>query len=468
MPHVPLTVWPAHPKPKEGELLSSWITRLARANHLTTTDFAKAVLSDERTTLKEIDRTYSPEMMQALADGTGVPLEQVWETSLLSEEGYVFSYRAYGTTEWISPTAAINGSDGKGMAYCPQCLGSDVDPYYRKTWRFIFNPVCPSHRTFLQHGCPQCGKPYNFFYASASHPTMANPIVTCRWCNADVSHGQSQQDSSLTDHVLRIQEKLNAGIAQGSFTVPQIGAIRAQPYLKVLHACMSSLTIPARARWVARNHSEDLPKGIDVSVLDRNDYAHVIEQRTPEEIGVLLCLAWTVMRDWPDRFMRYSGKHEISQYSFFPGRNIPYWVTQTAHEFCLTKGGGISEVEIEAARKLLRKKLGRPETGKELQLFMAHGKVRNLIKASREELKQAELSTEHFELRPSGPGEPLPQRKPYWWGKLIERVSAEQLAKIAILRKPDHKPVPDPNTQLDLFSEKSAQTTKSPTTNRSG
>lgn len=432
-------------------MLSSWITRLARANHLTTTDFAKAVLPDERTTLKEIDRTFCPEIMQALADGTGVPIERVWETSLLADEGYVFSYRAYGTAEWISPTAAISGAEGKGMAYCPQCLGSDVDPYYRKTWRFIFNPVCPSHRTFLQHGCPQCGKPYNFFYASASHPFMANPIVTCRWCGADICHSPSQQDSTLIDHVLRVQEQLNAGIAQDSFRVPNYGHVHAHPYLKVLHACMSSLTIPARARWVAQNLSEDLPKEIDVIVLDSNDYAHVIEQRTPEEVGVLLCLAWTVMRDWPDRFMRYSGKHEISQYSFFPGRNIPYWVTQTAHEFCLTKGGGFSEAEIEAARQLLRKKLGRPETGKELQLFIAHGKARNLIKTRREEQKQAGLSPENFELGPSGPKEPSSQKKSERWRRLIELESAEQLAKIAVLRQPRRKPALDPCTQLVLF-----------------
>lgn len=445
-----MPIWPIHPKPKEGELLSSWITRLARANHMATADFSESVLPDERTTLKEIDRIYNAEMMQALADGAGVPLERVWGTSLLSEEGYVFSQRAFGTTEWISPTAALKGIKAKGMAYCPQCLDTDAEPYYCKNWRFVFNPICPTHRTFLRYGCPSCGKPYNFFYASSTQPSMANSITTCRWCGADMRHAPARQDSSaLIDRVLHIQSGINAGISRDSFIVSGYGHVHAQPYLKALHACMNSLSTPAMAKWVARNFPEDLPKGIDVAALEYADYAFAIEQRSPEGLGTLLCLAMVLMKDWPDRFMRYTRKQEISPHSFFSGRVIPYWVTKTTGEFFFTKAAGFSKDEIKNAKQILRRKLGRPESGNELKIFMNQGKVRHLGKVSSEARKQIELSPEHFELKHSGPGEKPQQKGSDKWRRLVR--SADQLTKIAVLRKHKRESIQEPCIQLDLF-----------------
>lgn len=341
---------------------------------MATADFCRVALPDKSATLKEIDRTYNAEMMQALADGAGVPIERVLETSLLSEEGYVFNHRSYGTTEWVLPTAAVDGVDGNGMAYCPLCLGSDVEPYYRKSWRFAFNPVCPTHRTFLRHGCPTCGKPYNYFYAASTQPSMANLIITCRWCGADMRHAPADQDNSaLIDHVLAIQGKINSGIGSDSFAVIGHDFIHAQPYLRFFHTCMNSLTVPDKARWVARNHPEDLPKGIDVAALDRTDYTFVIEQRSPKEIGILFCLADVLMEAWPDRFMHYVRKLKITPNKFFSSKNYPYWVTQSASEFWLTKMGGFSKKEIESAGQILRKKLGRPESEGELKVFMTLG-----------------------------------------------------------------------------------------------
>lgn len=450
-----LTVWPGHPKPKEGELLSSWITRLARANHMATADFCRVVLPDKSATLKEIDRTYNAEMMQALADGTGVPIERVWEMSLLSEEGYVFNRRSYGTTEWILPTAAVDGVDGNGMVYCPQCLSSDDEPYYRKSWRFTFNPVCPTHRAFLRRGCPSCGKPYNYFYATSAQPSMATPIATCRWCGADVCHAPAAQDNSaLIKRALAIQEEINSGIARDSFTVFGHDYIHAQPYLRFFHACMNSLTVPDKARWVARNHPEALPKGINVAVLDRNDYTFVIEQRSPEELGILLCLADVLMEGWPDRFMHYVRKLKISPHKFFSSKTIPHWVTQSASEFWFAKADGFSNGEIENARQILRKRLGRPESEGELKVFMTLGKVRNLDKVSPKKRKEAELASANFELKHSGPGEDFPRKKSDKWRKLIAVESADQLAKIAILRMPAQIAADEPATQLELFDKK--------------
>ncbi len=170
--------------------------------------------------------------MRALAEGTGIPTERVWETSLLSDEGYIFLYRQYGTTEWVLPTVNVDGHVSKGLAYCPLCLQSDVDPYYRKSWRYAFNPVCPTHRVFLRQGCPECGNPHYYFGVSG-HKIGGSPIQTCMHCSADIgkvpinTHG-----AALIDRALQIQEQLHRGIATDSFDVPGYGYVRAllQPH----------------------------------------------------------------------------------------------------------------------------------------------------------------------------------------------------------------------------------------------
>jgi len=423
------------------------------ANRISSSDFCKLSLPGERITLKEIDRTYHPEMMQALAAGTGVPIERVRETSLLSDEGYVFLYRQYGTTEWVLPTVNVDGHVSKGLAYCPQCLQTDADPYYRKSWRYAFNPVCPIHRVFLRQGCPECSKPHSFF-GVGEHSNGASLIKTCMHCGTDISDNESGSDNpELIEATLRIQERLNLGIASDSFEVPGYGPVHVLPYLRVLHALMRALGTPTMAKWVIRHHGESLPQGIDAGVLERTYYGLLLEQRSMEEISTLLCLAATLMAEWPCRLMSFAHKNEITIHSLFTNRTIPFWITETIREFCFAEGAAFSKAEIESARQLLRTKLGRKETPSELKTFMSDGVVRHLAKVSREKRRDVEFSSKNFKLESPTKNKRLRQRKYQAQVRQLINVSTDQLAKIAVLRQQSQSTDKSLPIQSDLFDE---------------
>lgn len=423
------------------------------ANRISTSDFCKLTLPGERITLKEIDRTYHPEMMQALATGTCVPIERVRETSLLSDEGYVFLYRQYGTTEWVLPTVNVDGHVSKGLAYCPQCLKTDIDPYYRKSWRYAFNPVCPVHRVFLRQGCPECGKPH-YYFGVAEHSAGSNPIKTCMHCGADISDTDGNSyHPGVIEATLQIQEKINQGIATDSFDVPSYGSVHALPYLRVLHALMRTLDTPTMASWVIRNYRESLPHRIDAGGLERTYYGLLLEQRSMEEIAALLCLAMALLADWPSRLVHFAGKNEITVNRLFSNRSIPFWVATTTSEYCFTEDAAFSKTEIENARQLLRTKLGRRETPKELKSFMMDGVARHLAKVSKEMRQDVELSPKHFKLEAPGQGKKRRLNSYQIQARKFIDMPVEQLAKMTSIKKHAQDSDKSAPTQPSFFDE---------------
>ena len=379
-----MPLWPIHPKPKKDELLSSWLTRIARAYNVTTDDFCKAALPQDRTHFRDIDRTYDAGIFHALAEGSDVPIERVMETSLAIDEGYVFNHRQYGTTEWVLPTVNIDGKISRGLAYCPLCLKSDVEPYYRKSWRFAFNTVCPVHHTFLRQGCSTCGKPYNFNPISDQQLRGDEMFTACMWCNADIYNAHIEaEDQALIISTLAIQTKLNFDLSRNAFYIPNYGHVYALPYLRVLHALMQSLSNPTSAKWVVQKYEFELPTGTVTPAFDCPYNALLIEQCAMKEIATLICLVNILMTEWPNRFIQYANENNITSYRVFKSCNIPYWVTQTATEFLPTKASRVSDQEVESAKQALRKKLGRIESASELKAFMTDGVARSLSKVSK-------------------------------------------------------------------------------------
>ena len=454
-----MNLWPIRPKPKQDELLSSWLCRIAEENQMQTSAFCSAVFLGERFTFREIDRTFDFEMMANLSLGTGISIDRIWEASLLSDSGYVFDFRPAGTTEWIFPTASADGESGNGLTYCPLCL--EDDPYYRRSWRFAFNPACAKHRVFLMRDCPSCRKPYNYYYGITEIPAGAPLIVTCRWCGADLRNAvPNPADSRLIDGALRVQEFLNDGIAQDSFSIPDFRHVHARPYLTVYRACMVSLADEAKAKWVLVNHAENLPVDIDLSALRKGVASNMLEYRPMEGIATLMCLGDILMQEWPHRFLQYAKKNRITPTEFFVSTDIvPYWVTQSAKAFFPTRPSPPCRQERQNAQKLLRSKLRRPESPGELKIFMQEGLVRDLYRPSKKPIGDEIPPPSHFKLEPYDPNKNVKKIRDNW-GKTLYSLTAEQLAKIAVLRKGELSEHPAQPTQLPLFGPESPKNTE--------
>ncbi len=82
---VQRSLWAIHPKPFEGEVLSSWLTRVAHGNALTLPQFRKLCLPKIPGNGADIDQIFSPSFFTVLAEGIGVPFEQAWCTGYASD-----------------------------------------------------------------------------------------------------------------------------------------------------------------------------------------------------------------------------------------------------------------------------------------------------------------------------------------------------------------------------------------------
>ena len=451
-------LWPIRPKPKHDELLSSWICRIAAENQMQTSALCGAVFPGERFTFREIDRTFDVATMETLAQGTGVSVDRIWEASLLSDSGYVFDFRPVGTTEWILPTASVDGESGNGLSYCPLCLAED--PYYRRSWRFAFNPACPEHRVFLRHNCPDCGKPYNYYYGVTERMVGASPIISCRWCGADLRKAPSARgELELIDEVLKIQNHLNEGIARDSFPIPDYGHVHARLYLTIYRACMVSLADEAKAKWVLVNHADELPPDFDLSAIRKGATNNMLEYRPMDGIAAMMYLGDVLMREWPSRFLRYAKKTGITPTEFFVSTDIvPYWVTQTAQSFFPIRPSPPCTQERQNAQKLLRGKLSRPESGKELRIFMKEGVVQDLYKPRKASKPDRVPHPALFKLEVFDPAVKN-GRKTEKWGKALLSLTSEQLAKIAVLRQGAQEKSSLQLLQMDLFENDLKETT---------
>jgi hypothetical protein len=193
------TLYPLHLKPKDDELLSSWVVRLSLAHGLTPSEFASCLRSPRSAPiwqLKDIDlnirtRRYTPvtylaTLLDALSQKTATPLERVQGTTLDEYEGQlyhkVFNRRTYS---WVIPhDFRINPQIMRfGMQACLQCLAEDKEPYYRRVWRLAFVVACPRHKSRLIDQCPACGEAIHFQWSATYLVHMPErAMTTCYKC----------------------------------------------------------------------------------------------------------------------------------------------------------------------------------------------------------------------------------------------------------------------------------------------
>lgn len=347
---------------------------------MTAVEFCKTTLSIPNPNLRAIDRSPDEFLLQALFEGTGVPVERILEASLLPEDGYVFSQSGKGEKSWVIPSLGITSHINKytaGMPYCPACLHSDETPYYRKQWQFAFNPLCPIHRIPLRSTCPHCKQPYTHMQPIARKiADVAHPIGACWSCGGDVGSTESDQiwGSGILDQALSVQSNMWDSINQGVFAVHGYGHVHTRAYLDVMLSILKSLT--------AGKHAS---KYLDYACLRAggNFKSHLappssykdFELRPAEDRAVLLCLTKWLMDEWPSRLVAYVEDNvELSQSYLFAKIDTPYWLSTTALPLLQPKTIGFrSKEEIENATILLRSKLKRPVTPSEVKEFMSNG-----------------------------------------------------------------------------------------------
>jgi hypothetical protein len=172
---VRVTRWPLHPRPIAGEVLSSWLGRIAAAyqspvEDLLVHDLGLSALSDA-----ELDWEPPDTLPALLSARTGVAVERVrsmsakaWTHALIGR-GKPGGPLFYRYVKRYSVLLSPNRRDRRTLddwrpwitiqrfvtpIGCPGCLASDAIPYRRLYWCLALAACCPAHGIFLEPVLP--------------------------------------------------------------------------------------------------------------------------------------------------------------------------------------------------------------------------------------------------------------------------------------------------------------------------
>lgn len=135
------------PKPLKDELLSSWLSRMTIEHRRLLSEFISLFIRHDGSAIArvDIDFLYNEELFQHLAQKSHLSYKEIFNLSLRSEEGYLYTCSEHDLYPPLQIRKLTDKRMHNGLMYCPQCLAEDNIPYFRKHWRYHAINICTKH-----------------------------------------------------------------------------------------------------------------------------------------------------------------------------------------------------------------------------------------------------------------------------------------------------------------------------------
>jgi hypothetical protein len=320
-------LWPAHLKPMEDELLSSWLFRLSVAHGLDPVSFSTTVWPKKKTTFyARLDEKEDDEVLGLLAKKTGTPLNRVQAIPLGAYEGRLYlkdecngdnAPWLSNYAPWILPAANQSVKGLFSLQFCSACL--QEAPYFRRKWRLALMTFCEKHHVLLYDRCPWCQQPVNLQSARllAKCKLSKDSIVHCLSCDQDYRLAvPSVHQLAVTEDEIEAQVSWLNAIKHGWIEIPVAGPVYSNMYFPVLHKLIRILTRGPDAyvlrEAVCKHYGVPLvtlsfPGSIRPSKLFSSvDYRHkFFELLNVDERRGLLRMIRCLLGDWPYGFIEF-------------------------------------------------------------------------------------------------------------------------------------------------------------------
>lgn len=291
-----LTILPRIAKPKEGELFSSWLFRLATINLTKSHTFCRFHLPGQNIWNRDIDRLVPDIMIERLALLTEIPFQTLYQLTLRSYEKEVFEYCNNNTKQkWVLTLGVYHRTwKNRGLQFCPSCLTKDHEPYFRKSWRLGLFVACTKCQTLLHDCCPICNSPITFFRSDIGFKTSIAPneITTCSQCGFDIRKSPRYPPIIGT---IGFQTKINKIIETGRW-------YDTHPSFEYFDALYHVLKFVRSKSLHFRSFTQLIEEYENLRV------SHLAQDRDFEKITTierehLLRIASWILEDWPTRFI---------------------------------------------------------------------------------------------------------------------------------------------------------------------
>lgn len=183
---------------------ASWFSRLALSQHASLRDI-RHLFGIPRT--KDWDLFFSRKSISRLVLNRIDLNSPDWTASDYRERFHAIE-RVLGRLRWIDRQGSryLLGTRSKpAYRFCPVCLASDKQPYFRLEWRFRCWHWCPLHRCLLRDRCNACGQaivlPVDMDTAGKGRSGVAF-LHRCMSCEHFLPEGWEKEANTVTEEFM--------------------------------------------------------------------------------------------------------------------------------------------------------------------------------------------------------------------------------------------------------------------------
>jgi hypothetical protein len=330
---APGDLLPVHLRPKDDELLSSWLVRLAIAHSLSPDTFYALVMPHKPKFPNYVDERDNEGILSILPYLTGVTSDKIKATTLTRYRKVLLEYPTAGrlvprdmSTQWLLPTSHRSSSSLLfGLQYCPQCLSEDGEPYFRRRWRFAFVTICGTHKTLLLDRCTNCGLPIDFRRNAAEDEGKKKKrsslmMTRCYSCKFDVRAALPQRaprttfwyDSECQEYLLEALDKKSV--------IDRKGVIHST--YAFFYALYKLTTLLAHGEFGKFIRTQLCRRyGVKMFTVTQPENYKCIELLNVRERFGLIRLAIRVIAEWPDDMAYVNWQDNARPYQLFAKRD---------------------------------------------------------------------------------------------------------------------------------------------------
>ena len=326
-------ILPAYPHPLDGELFSSWFARLAFDNVSKVHSFAIEIFGQQyghSFWTRDIDCFIDQNRSSQISYRTGINESEIFQTTIRSYEGVLFTQLNSGFNRWILPCGIYHRTrKSNWLVFCPLCLAADQVPYFRKSWRLSLFTVCPTHQIYMLESCPKCSQPINFFRQELGERSkyFVNAITDCAYCKFDLRNSNIKlialSDSRIIQDIFDLIKKHDDGwwyLKQGQYALPYSFA-----YYDVIHY-LSSFFNSKVGTPLYEEALIDL--NFNTSTFLQNRKNQVFEIRRLNERFILLACTLWLLDNWPIRMVELCKKYNLTASKITRSEVLPFWFSK--------------------------------------------------------------------------------------------------------------------------------------------
>lgn len=304
--------------PLSGESLSSFRQRIWKQN-----GFRLFPVLPPELRRTDPDLIWSSDVLRSVAQLVAMTAEDmrsltVWPHPLLA---YQRLGKGRRIPRWVSLLQYARQGLGTGSHFCPECLRSGTEAYFKINWRLSVSLACPLHRVQMQNRCPACALPA-WPYAAASaigYFEREIAIDQCPRCGAYLRESPALAETNSA--LLACAEAINTGKIE-----PNVGALSEVSMAEWFCALRGIMNLALRSRSRKKVYA-DAGFSEAAEILNRDNIFSIPFDRLgiPYRRG-LVDAAWSILLNWPEQFLGFSERCRIRVIDFSEDRpDLPPW-----------------------------------------------------------------------------------------------------------------------------------------------